>query len=197
MTFETSTIKAVTFDAFGTLIKYGGAKLNPYRRLLSPSPVDQVKQRHEFLTRNISVDVFAAELNFLGHLPLIRQELETELAGLDLFEESQSVLQSLRVAGMQIAVCSNLATEYCPSVRRLLPGLDAYVLSCEVGYVKPDAEIYRAVCTSLGVAPNEVWFIGDSQRCDLQGPRDFGMKSLWLDRTSGQTLDVVLNVVLS
>ena len=196
MTFQTSKIKAVAFDAFGTLIKYGGAKLNPYSRLLSGSQVDQVKQRHEFLTRNISVDVFAAELNCLGQLPLIREELDAELAGLELFDEVNGVLHSLRASGMKIAVCSNLATEYCPSLRRLLPGLDAYVLSCEVGFAKPNPAVYQAVCTSLVVEPSHVGFIGDSQRCDLQGPRDFGMRSRWLDRASGQTLDVALDSLM-
>lgn len=196
MTSRNSKIKAVAFDAFGTLIKYGEAKLNPYSRLLSGSQVDQAKHRHEFLTRNVSVNVFAAELNCLDQLPSIRQELETELAGLELFEEVQDVLHSLRVADTKIAVCSNLAAEYCPALRRLLPGLDSYVLSCEVGHAKPDAAIYQAVCTSIGVAPIEIGFIGDSQRCDLYGPRGFGMKSRWLDRASGQTLQLVLDSLL-
>jgi len=31
-------ISAVCFDAFGTLIRYGGRRINPYRQLLNVGP---------------------------------------------------------------------------------------------------------------------------------------------------------------
>ncbi|WP_417277422.1 HAD family hydrolase [Castellaniella sp.] len=70
-------------------------------------------------------------------------------------------------------------------VRRRLPGLDAYILSFEVGVAKPDPAIYEAVCAALGCSPCEALFIGDSRRSDDLGPRAFGMPAHWLDRASG------------
>lgn len=73
-------------------------------------------------------------------------------------------------------------------MRWLLPDLDAYLFSYELGAAKPDPEIYVATCTALGCRPREVLFIGDSRRCDFEGPRAFGMQAEWLDRKNGLTL---------
>ena len=190
-----SLISAVCFDAFGTLIHYGGRRTHPYRHLIQAGHKTPV-ERLPFLTRNAGVAVFAKELGLSHLLPVIQRELEEEIAGLQRFPEVEPVLRKQRAAGKRIAVCSNLATEYGPSVRRLLPNLDAYVLSFEVGAAKPDPAIYRAACTALGSPPHEVLFVGDSKECDLHGPQAFGMQARWLDRGSGQTLIDVLSDLL-
>ena len=128
--------------------------------------------------------------------PDIEADLAEELAGLRLFAEVPQVLEQARAAGLRLAVCSNLAAEYGPAVLGLLPGLDAYVLSYEVGLAKPDPAIFQRVCDALGCAPGEVMFSGDSKRCDVDGPRAFGMQARHLDRRAGQSLlDVLAGVV--
>lgn len=180
-------ITAVCFDVFGTLLGYNGRRINPYRRLVQAEP-GQKAQRLPFLTRDVGVDVFAEELGLSHLLPIIRHELAVELAGVQLFPEVAQVLRQLRAAGKRLAVCSNLAQEYGQVVRQLLPGLDAYVLSYEVGAAKPDPVIYSVVCETVGCRPRNVMFIGDSKRCDLRGPQAFGMQARWLDRSAGHTL---------
>ena len=188
-------ITAVCFDAFGTLIHYNGQRVNPYRRLVTVVSEEQA-ERMQFLTRNVPVDVFADELGLSHLIPQIRLELEAEIAGLQLFPEVELTLRKLRAAGKRIAVCSNLAHEYGQVVRHLLPNLDCYVLSYEVGAAKPDPAIYAAVCESLGSRPRDVLFVGDSKRCDLHGPQAFGMQACWLDRSGGQTLMDILKGVI-
>lgn len=192
---HTLSNSAVCFDVFGTLIHYNGQRSNPYRRLITVAPGKQA-ERLPFLTRNVAVDVFAEELGLSHLVPVIRLELDTEIAGLQLFPEVDRVVRQLRAAGQRIAVCSNLAYAYGEVVRQLLPGLDGYVLSYEIGAAKPDPAIYAAVCDSLGSSPCDILFIGDSKRCDLAGPQAFGMQARWLDRRGGQTLfDVLKGVV--
>lgn len=189
------TIRAIAFDAFGTLIGYGGRRINPYLRLVDAAPGEKVA-RLPFLTRNVPVDVFADELGRAHLLPVIRHELAEEVAGFRLFDEVVVTLRKLRTAGRRIAVCSNLAYEYGAVVHLLLPDLDAYLFSYELGAPKPDPAIYAATCTALGCKPREVLFIGDSRRCDFEGPRAFGMSARWLDRRSGLTLLDALQGVL-
>ncbi len=186
---------AIAFDAFGTLIQYGGVRLNPYRLLLDGRPGDHA-ERLPFLTRNVPPNTFASELKINHVMPEFERELVEELDGLHLFAEVPEVLVRARQAGLRVAVCSNLAQAYGNVVRRLLPDLDTHILSFEVGAAKPQPAIYAATCKALGCAPGEVIFVGDSQRCDLHGPQAFGMQARWIDRGAGQTLLDVLSGVL-
>ncbi len=75
-------------------------------------------------------------------------------------------------------------------MKKLLPDLNAYSFSYELGVTKPDPAIYRAVCHDLGVVPGhlfggaaQVAMIGDSPRCDRDGPRAIGIKGFHLDRS--------------
>lgn len=189
-------VSAIAFDAFGTLIQYGARRINPYLRLVGDTSTNEKGGRLPFLTRNVPVEVFAEELG-VGHLThVIRRELEDELASLQLYPEVELTLRRLRATGKRIAVCSNLAYEYGPAVRRLLPSLDAHVLSFEVGAAKPEPAIYEAVCSALGKRPRDVLFVGDSKRCDFDGPQAFGMQARWLDRRGGQSLVDALKGVL-
>jgi len=180
-------ISAVCFDAFGTLISYQGCRTNPYRHLLQMGQSAEL-DKLPFLTRAVSVDTFAQERGVSHLLPKIRAELNDELQGLALFPEVELILSKLKHAGKRIAVCSNLAAGYGPAVHKLLPGMDAYILSFEAGVAKPDPPIYKLACTALECAPDSVLFVGDSKRCDLYGPRACGLQSRWLNRRGGENL---------
>jgi len=70
------------------------------------------------------------------------------------------------------------------------------VLSFEVGLAKPDPAIFDLVRAELDCAPGEMVFVGDSKRCDFDGPQAFGMQARWLDRRGGQSLHDALAGVL-
>ena len=183
-------ISAVCFDVFGTLITRPARRINPYMRLA------QNGQRLPFMTRDVPIEVFAEKLGLSHLVPVIQHELAEDLKALQLFQDVDLVLRKLRGAGKKVAVCSNLAQAYGSAVRDLLPGLDGYLLSYEIGAAKPDPAIYRAVCDALGSRPRDVLFIGDSKRCDVHGPQSFGMQARLVDRSSGQTLINALTGVI-
>ena len=179
------TIKAVVFDVFGTLIGQTSTRLHPYQLLgvrqhgLAASPL---------MTRDVAGAVWLGELG-RGHLvPEFERRLKNDLDTLALFDDVPEAFARVRSAGLGLAVCSNLAQAYGAKVRETFPDVDAHILSFEVGAAKPEPAIYDAVCNALSVLPGEVLFIGDSQRCDVLGPRAHGMQSFWLDRPGGITL---------
>ena len=184
------TASAIVFDAFGTLIRYT-TRPAPYERLVRSDgrPVDRLA----CLTRDVSMATLATELGVEGGLEVMEADLAEELSGLRLFPEVPDVLAKARAAGLRLAVCSNLAQEYGRAVRSLLPGLDAYVLSYEVGVAKPHPTMYRLACAELGCAPADTVFVGDSKQCDFDGPLAFGMQARWLNRRAGQSLLDALN----
>lgn len=185
--------RAIVFDAFGTLIRYT-TRTAPYGGLADAD--GRLVDRLACLTRNVPMATFAVELGTEASLDVMEADLAEELSGLRLFPEVPDVLAKARAAGLRLAVCSNLAYEYGPAVRGLVPELDAYVLSYEVGVAKPHPTMYRLACAELGCAPAEAVFVGDSKRCDFEGPQAFGMQARWLDRRGGQSLVDALKGVI-
>lgn len=121
----------------------------------------------------------------------LEHALEVELASIRIFDDALAVIDLLRANGVKIAVCSNLAGPYCDAARRLLPDLEGYALSAELGVMKPDPIIYRSVCSLLGLEPEhaidskqgQIIMVGDSRKCDERGPQGCGIQGFHLDRS--------------
>ncbi|MBM9507500.1 HAD family hydrolase [Actinacidiphila acididurans] len=84
------------------------------------------------------------------------------------YPDAGQVLGELRARGVPVAVVSNIGWDLRPVFRAHgLDGyVDAFVLSCEHGVMKPDARIFRIACEALGVAPEDAVMVGDSARAD-------------------------------
>lgn len=171
-------IKAVAFDAFGTLVEIGD-KRRPFEAILRLSTAAPVS----------SPMVGAVDLAAFAHAcgvapdPRHASDLAAELASIAPYPESRSVLIELRRRGIHTAVASNLALPYAQPIRDLLGDLiDTACLSFEVGHVKPDPDFYRALCHQLNLAPDEVLMVGDTWRCDYLGATAAGLHALHLDR---------------
>ncbi|RMR37938.1 Haloacid dehalogenase-like family hydrolase [Pseudomonas syringae pv. coriandricola] len=199
-------IKAVVFDAFGTILKIeaGG---HPYRQLLRagrmqgrrPKPEDA----HQIMTLNLGLaeaaDHFGIKME-TADLQRLTASLGAEVVGIQPYEDAIEAIALLRQHGVRIGVCSNLAKPYGAAIMRLFPGLDGYAFSYEEGVTKPHPAIYRSICQKLGVAPGDyfgasaarVVMIGDSIGCDRDGPRGVGMMGFHLDRSwKGDFADLV------
>lgn len=109
-------------------------------------------------------------------------DLEEELRSIELFEDALPAIEALRSAGIKVGICSNLAAPYGEPIKRLLPLLDAYAFSFEIGAMKPEPKMYQAMIDCLGVNAHETWMIGDSQLCDRHGPIEFGIRGHYLSR---------------
>jgi YjjG family noncanonical pyrimidine nucleotidase len=58
----------------------------------------------------------------------------------------------------------------------------ALVISEELGVAKPDPEIFAHTCDLMGWSDSsEVLMVGDNYRCDIQGAKNFGMKTCWFN----------------
>lgn len=58
----------------------------------------------------------------------------------------------------------------------------ASVSAREFGRAKPDAGIFHAACSMLGVAPREALYVGDDLRLDVQGAQQAGLRAVWINR---------------
>jgi HAD superfamily hydrolase (TIGR01509 family) len=98
------------------------------------------------------------------------------------YPDTADVLKSLKSQGIRTAVVSNIAFDVRPAFAAA--GADAYVdefvLSFEVGAVKPDAAIFAAALDKLGVDATDALMVGDSEEAD-GGARALGCEFALVD----------------
>lgn len=182
-------VKAVIFDAFGTVLKIQRGS-HPYRQILRQGRAQGRRVRAEdakvIMTNPLRLREAAEHFGIMvpeDDLIRIQIALDDELQAIEPYEDAITAVQVLKSAGIKVAICSNLAMPYSTAIERLFPDLDAYGYSFAIGALKPHPRIYQTVLDQLGVAPDETWMIGDSQRCDRDGPTASGIKGHYLART--------------
>lgn len=91
------------------------------------------------------------------------------------YPDTEAALKGLAAAGAAVGVLSNIAFDFRPAFTSR--GLDGYVqefvLSYEVGAMKPDPAIFRVALRKLGVPAEQTLMVGDSADAD-GAARDLG-----------------------
>ncbi|PTN00888.1 HAD superfamily hydrolase (TIGR01509 family)/HAD superfamily hydrolase (TIGR01549 family) [Rhodovulum imhoffii] len=175
-------IKAVCFDVFGTIVEITD-KRKPYRPLIDAlQPAAARALRHRLMREDRALDSWAGALEVdlpEGLLDQVASEIASELLSVRLRPGVDAIWADLRAQGVRIAVCSNLATPYGAVLQNLLPDPpDAMILSYQVGFLKPEPDIYGCVAKALGLDCAEILFTGDTPSADVEGPRAAGMKAM-------------------
>lgn len=178
------TIKVILFAAFGTLCQVTSPR-RPFERLARQVP-DPVQFTRGVMTESLSLSQAArramAPLS-REELAVLEQDLQAELASIELFPEVPAVCHQLRASGLRLAVLSNLAAPYAPAVEARLPtGFEWCGWSSALGYAKPDPRLYELACRALTVTPDEVLMVGNNRIADINGARACGMQAAWLRR---------------
>lgn len=96
--------------------------------------------------------------------------------------ENIDMLKRLRKAGLRLGLVSNAdAIEVATWVECPLAGLfDSEVISCEVGMVKPEPEIYRKCLGELSLQAGECMFVGDGGSNELAGAKEVGLTTVFV-----------------
>lgn len=183
----TQKTKAVIFDCFGTLMEIRDKHM-PYKYL-----------REELYKNNIAVDNFAqlvmeekcdiedieslVNFKFNNEQKIkFKQMLEKELRSIHIFDDVNQYLKNLQSQNIKTILCSNLAYPYGKSAKTLTLPLDKYVLSYEVGHIKPHKEIFEICLNQYGLNKDEVIYVGDSVKDDYNGATNFGIKAFLIKR---------------
>lgn len=84
------------------------------------------------------------------------------------YPDTAAVLGGLHRRGIRTAVVSNIAFDIRPAFARfgIAEDVDEFVLSYEVGAVKPTAEIFQTALARVGVAAEDALMVGDSKEAD-------------------------------
>ncbi len=84
------------------------------------------------------------------------------------YPDTATVLRTLHERGVKTAIVSNIAFDLRPAFDAIgaIDVVDEFVLSFEVGAVKPDPAIFETALKRLGVEPARAVMVGDSEEAD-------------------------------
>lgn len=193
---EAGGVRACLVDVYETLLAYdfethsremaalAGADLEAWQRaqvaLLSEFDSGRLSM-HEALTRILARCGIAASPELVSRLA--RADLESLKAGCGPYPDAVPFLRQLRARGLKIALVSNCGEDTRPLLTRLnlLELADEAILSCEIGYPKPEPEIYRHALEALGVQADEAVMI-DDQPSYCAGAEAVGVRAIRVAR---------------
>jgi putative hydrolase of the HAD superfamily len=103
-----------------------------------------------------------------------------------LYDDVVPALTNLKERGLILGLISNVDRDIAPLYQRLglSDWLKVMVTSQEVGFNKPQPEIFLAALKEAGVKPPEAIYVGDQYQIDVVGANGVGMRGILLDRNS-------------
>lgn len=169
-----SQIKAIVFDFGNVLLDWNPRYV--YRRFFpgDPEAMERFLKEINFTEWNLLQDkgrpfaegVAALSSEFPHHAELIRAYHENWVYSLgDSIAGSVHILEELKRAGYELYGLSNWSAETFPQARnrhRFFELLDDYVISGDVGHVKPSPEIFEILLAKVGRPAAECLFVDDA-----------------------------------
>jgi len=126
------------------------------------------------------LDVAADDL--AGRYRQICYDLVTEMV--EPMPGASACLAALVAHGIPVGILTNGWSEL--QERKILHALGVFpgpvLVSDSVGAYKPSAEAFRILETALGVAPSDLWYVGDNPAADIAGARAYGLRAVWFNR---------------
>ncbi len=203
-------VRAVLFDYSGTLFRLeeddswfegmlvderevdGHVQAELMRRLTAPTgrSVDMTPEAYEaWVNRDLEPHLHREaylhvlrESGLTGHHAEALYERVIDPASWTPYPDTADVLKGLARQGIKTAVVSNIAFDVRPAFEAIGAAeyVDDFVLSFEVGAVKPSPAIFETALTRLDVAAEQAVMVGDSEEAD-GGARALGCGFLLVD----------------
>ena len=191
------TVRAVTFDAYGTLLRNEDLMLIP-RQIVADHGLSvrsddllriwidlyfEATQRSPFRTlREIQGQVlhrvlrqFDVGADAAPYVDLFFQ-VTTKV---ELYPEALEVLNALGDVGS--AIVSNADHEHLAAWKFTLP-VQFILISEAVRAYKPDRVVFERAAEQLGLPPHDILHVGDSDVDDIKGAKAAGLRVAWINR---------------
>jgi len=100
------------------------------------------------------------------------------------FDGALEALRLLRARGHRLGLLTNGSAAFQRkklSRFALEPLFERVLIEGEFGYGKPDDRVFRMALEHFGVAPDQVWMIGDNLEADIAPAQRNGIEGVWHD----------------
>lgn len=191
-----SEIKAIIFDCFNVLVADATHRALADLHELDPAKREEFSAVTHAVDKGIIGDLEAAEVQSALMGMSVEAFIELRNNGEVRNEALIEYIKSLQ-GSYKLAMVSNInSRERLDS--RFLPGqldqlFNIVVASGEVGYIKPQPEIFELAASQLGVSPSECIFIDDiAEFCT--GAREVGMQAIQFISTQ-QAIDDINTLI--
>jgi putative hydrolase of the HAD superfamily len=97
-----------------------------------------------------------------------------------LIPETARILTQLKAVRKRTGLLSNTSSDHIAHCRENFTTLrlfDVYVLSCEVGAMKPDRKIFEVAIDRAGVSPERIFYVDDRQE-NITAARGLGIDAV-------------------
>ena len=193
-------IKAIIFDAYGTLFDVNSAAEKCKERLgdkwegfanywrttqLEYTWLRSLMKRHKDFWQ-ITEDSLDKSMNFYNIDNSMRSELLNLYKVLSPFTEVSDALKKLKKSNYKLAILSNgtpdLLNELVIS-NQLKDIFDDIFSVEEVGVFKPDSKVYDLPINKYNIEKNEVLFLS-ANTWDVSGAGNYGYNTVWVNRNN-------------
>lgn len=208
-------IKAVIFDLDDTLYAYEpldreagkrvqdftcqrlGISEETYQKAYQFGRTETKKQLGDVGASHNRLLYFQKTLEYLKikPIPMSLQMYEiywgTFIDQMQLYPEARELINKLHEKGIVIVICTDLTSHIQHRKIKALglsDDISYLVTSEEAGKEKPAPEMFELCLRKLGLPANEVCYIGDSYKKDIEGAKACGMEAVWFhpEQPAGQ-----------
>lgn len=206
-------IDVIFFDLFFTLIKpeyHPTRNENDILGLSIKEWEDYAENKELYLKRAITkgmtsmeiIDEIAATIPFpinQHEKEYIVQLRESRMRNALTYIDAKIISTLTRLAsnGIRLCLISNadaIDTKYW-SDSLLAPYFEKVFFSCEVGYLKPDKDIYEIAMKAMNTTATRSLFVGDGGFEELRGAKEVGMKTVFSEYLAQKEDSVRKNLV--
>ena len=183
-------IKAVAFDVDGTMyansrmyLRSIGWGLRNWKLIKAFRTVRQdirdIKPIDDFYGLQAKLTGQAMGISTQQAGKLIRERVyrdwEQTLSGIRLENGLIETLQVFRDMGLGLGVLSDFPVNQKLEILGLNSMFEFALSAEEVGYLKPNPEAFKALANGLGLAPEQILYVGNSYSYDIVGAHSVGM----------------------
>ena len=193
-------IKAIIFDAYGTLFDVNSAAEKCKEKLgdkwegfanywrttqLEYTWLRSLMRRHKDFWQ-ITEDSLDKSMNFYNIDNSMRSELLNLYKVLSPFTEVRDTLKKLKQSNYKLAILSNGTPELLNELvvsNQLKDIFDDIFSVEEVGIFKPDSKVYDLPINKYNIEKNEVLFLS-ANTWDVSGAGNYGYNTVWVNRNN-------------